>query len=160
MKKQVGVRKGKGTFDITVCKDNNDVAKMILKGGRKFLIALKQKSIRSSNSWYRILSLDKRRLIDAVIQTVDKVQSVLLLKILTPLAGKLLQAIGGVPGLMGQLYFGMKTYGQPLAQKISRLAANWGNESAAAWANDVGFIRFLTVMDKNDLSMFRASTKI
>ena len=138
----------------------DEVSNMIRNGGRSFLSALKRKSIRSNNSWYRVLGLDKRRLIDAVIQTVDKVQSSLLLKILTPLAGKLLQAIGGVRGLMGPLYFGMKSFGQPLAQKISQIAEKWGNKSAAKWANDVGFIRFLTVIDLNDLSMFRASTKL
>ena len=40
---------------------------------------LKKKSIRVNNSWYRLLSLDKRRFIDAVIQTVDKISSSLLL---------------------------------------------------------------------------------
>jgi hypothetical protein len=161
MRKNVGDRIDKQSCTSS-CKSakTDEVTDMILKGGRKFLQTLKHRAIRSNNCWYRILTVDKRRLIDAVIQTVDKVRSALLLKILTPLAGNLLQAIGGVPGLMGQLYFGMKSFGQPLAQKISLLATSWGNKSAAAWANDIAFIRFLTVIDMNDLSMFRASAKL
>src|SRR5208283_3339150 len=80
-----------------------DISMMISHGGRKFLSKLKQKSIRSNNSWYRILSLDKRRFIDAVIQTVDKIRSSLLLKILTTFVEKLLRAIGGIRGLIGNL---------------------------------------------------------
>ncbi len=135
------------------------VSKMIMQGGRKFLSTLKKKSIRSNNSWYRVLSLDKRRFIDAVIQTVDKIHSSLLLKILTPLAGKLLNAIGGVRGLMGTLSYGMQSFGQPLAQKISRIAKSWGNNQASKWANDEGFIRYLTVIDMNDLSIFKVSSR-
>lgn len=139
---------------------NNEVSNMIRKGGKSFLLTLKQKSIRSNNSWFRLLSVDKRRLIDAVIQTVDQVKSALLIKILTPLAEKLLQAIGGLAGLMGGLYFSMTTFAQSLAQRISQTAQKWGNKRAASWANDCGFIRFLAVIDMNDLPMFRASTKI
>jgi hypothetical protein len=145
-------------------KQNNqpaaDVSNMLLSGGRKFLLTLKQKSIRSNNAWYRIIPLDKRRFIDAVIQTVDKIQSSLLLKILAPLAGKLLQAIGGMRGLMGNLSFGMLNYGLPLAQRISVIAKGWGNKMASKWANDEGFIRYLTVVDMNNLPIFKVSTKL
>jgi hypothetical protein len=139
--------------------EEDPVSKMLRQGGCRFLSILKQKSIRSNNSWYRVLSLDKRRLIECVIQTVNKIQSSLLLKILTPLAGKLLQAIGGMCGLMGKLAFGMQNFGHPLAKNISAIAKNWGNNMAERWANDEGFIRFLTVLDMNDLPIFRVSNK-
>jgi hypothetical protein len=140
--------------------DTDNISSLIKNGGRKFLSTLKQKSIRSNNSWYRVLSLDKRRYIDLVIQTVDKIRSALLLKILTPLAGKLLQAIGGVRGLMGHFYFEMQNFGQPLAQRVSLIAKSWGNKQASRWANDQGFIRFLTVIEINNLPMFRVSNKL
>ncbi len=138
----------------------DDVKNMILTGGRKFLITLKQKAIRINNSWYRALTLDKRRFIEAVIQTVDKVRSSLLLKILAAFTEKLLQAIGGIRGLMGNLAYGMQSFGQPLAQRISIIAKGWGNKSASNWRYDEGFIRFLTVMDMNDLPIFKVSSKL
>ena len=137
-----------------------EISNMLRNEGRTFLSTLKQKSIRNNNSWFRVLTIDKRRLIDAVIQTVDKVKSALLIKILSPLVGKLLQAIGGVSGLLGRLCFGMKTFGAPLAQRISQIAKSWGNKLAASWAKDRGFIRFLSVIDMNDLPIFRVSTKL
>jgi hypothetical protein len=132
-----------------------DISMMISHGGRKFLSKLKQKSIRSNNSWYRVLSLDKRRFIDAVIQTVDKIRSSLLLKILTGFVEKLFRAIGGIRGLIGNFAFEMQNFGYPLAQRISVIAAKWGNNLAATWSNDQGFIRYLTVIDMNNLPIFR-----
>ena len=142
------------------CPETTDVSYMLMNGGRSFLSTLKKKSIRANNSWYRVLSVDKRRLIEAVIQTVDKVRSSLLLKILTPLAGKLLHAIGGIPGLIGNLSYGMQNFGKPLAQKISVIAQKWGISQAAEWANDERFIRFLTVIDMNNLPIFKVSNKL
>ncbi|MCL4430002.1 MAG: hypothetical protein M1167_04540 [Chloroflexi bacterium] len=140
--------------------ESADISSMLCNGGRNFLLKLKQKSIRVNNSWYRLLAIDKRRLIDAVIQTVDKIRSSQLLKILTPLAGKLLQAIGGIRGLIGNLSYGMQNFGQPQAQRISIIAEKWGNNLAAKWASDDGFIRFLTVIDMNDLPIFKVSSKL
>jgi hypothetical protein len=132
-----------------------DISVMISHGGRKFLSKLKQKSIRSNNSWYRVLSVDKRRFIEAVIQTVDKIRSSLLLKILAGFVEKLFSAIGGVRGLIGNLGFEMKNFGYPLAQRVSFIAVKWGNNLAVNWSNDQGFIRYLTVIDMNNLPIFR-----
>lgn len=136
-----------------------DLCGMLKQGGRHFLLKLKQKSIRSNNTWFRVLSLDKRRFIDAVIQTVDRIQSVLLLKLVMELSEKLLNAIGGIPALIGSIPYGMITYGAPLAKRVSITAQTWGNKTAKFWANDEAFIRYLTVIDQNNLLMFRASTK-
>jgi hypothetical protein len=133
---------------------------MIKQGGRHFLLKLKQKSIRSNNSWFRVLSLEKRRFIDAVIQTVDRIQSSLLLKLMTELSEKLLCAIGGVSALIGMIPYGMITYGAPLAKRVSEIAQAWGNRSAKLWVTDQVFIRYLTVIDQNNLSMFKVSTKL
>jgi len=136
-----------------------DLCSMLKQGGRHFLLKLKQKSIRSNNTWFRVLSLDKRRFIDAVIQTVDRIQSTLLLKLMAELSEKLLNAIGGIPALIGSIPYGMITYGAPLAKRVSITAQAWGNKAAKLWVNDEAFIRYLTVIDQNNLSMFRASTK-
>ncbi|XHH08898.1 MAG: hypothetical protein ACFCUE_15245 [Candidatus Bathyarchaeia archaeon] len=137
-----------------------DIVNMLKEGGKHFLSKLKQKSIRSNNSWFRVLSLDKRRFIDAVIQTVDRIQSALLLKLMTELSEKLLNAIGGIPALIGRIPYGMITYGAPLARRVSITAQAWGNKTAKLWVNDETFIRYLTVIDQNNLPMFRISTKL
>jgi hypothetical protein len=133
---------------------------MLKQGGRHFLLKLKQKSIRRNNTWFRVLSLDKRRFIDAVIQTVDRIQSTLLLKLMVELSEKLLNAIGGIPVLIGSISYGMITYGTPLARRVSTIAQAWGNKIAKLWASDQTFIRYLTVIDQNNLTMFRLSTKV
>lgn len=139
---------------------SREISNLISVGGSKFLSKLKQKTIRSSNSWYRVLSLDKRRFIDAVIQTVDKIQSSLLLKILTKFVQQLLQAIGGIRGLVGTMVFEMQNFGRPLAQRISVLAVSWGNNFAAKWANEEDFIRYLTVVEMNNLPIFKATKNV
>jgi len=138
---------------------NQEISEMIRSGGRKFLSKLKQKSIRSNNSWFRVLSLDKRRFIEAVIQTVDRIQSSLLLKLMTELAEKLVNAIGGISALIGKIPYGMIKYGITLAKKIGAIAQSWGNQMAKKWANEEGFIRYLTVIDVNNLPIFRISGK-
>lgn len=139
--------------------DTSSIPQMIQKCGRKFLLALKQKALRVNNSWYRVLSVEKRRFIDAVIQTVDRVLSPLLLKILVNYTQKLLQAIGGIRTLVGNLAYNMQHFGYTLAQKISMIAKRLGNMRASAWANDEGFIRYLTVIDINNLPIFKVSNK-
>ncbi|MCW4025668.1 MAG: hypothetical protein NWF01_11660 [Candidatus Bathyarchaeota archaeon] len=137
-----------------------NIGSMVKTGGRQFLIKLKQKAIRSNNSWFKVLSLEKRRFIEAVIQTVDRIQSSLLLKLMTELSEKLLCAIGGLPAFIGKIRSGMISYGFPLAQKISSIAHVWGNKLSHKWANDEGFVRYLTVTEVNNLPMYQASRKL
>lgn len=126
-----------------------DIPSILRHGGRAFLLKLKQRSIRN-NSWFSVLSLEKRRFIDAVIQTVEKIRSSLLLKLLTAIAEKLLNAIGGVRGLIGELPYATHIFGRPLAQKISQVAAQWGNSLASKWASDEQFIRYLAIVNINN----------
>jgi hypothetical protein len=129
---------------------NNGISKMISEGGKSFLLKIKHRALRANNSWYRALSIDKRRFIDAVIQTVDKIRSSLLLKILTKFVTKLVDAVGGVRALIGPLAYGMQTFGRLLAQRISNIASNWANKQSQTWSNDTGFIRFLTVLEMSN----------
>ena len=136
-----------------------DISSILRGGGRAFLLRLKRRSMRKNNSWFRVLSLENRRFIDAVIQTVEKIRSSLLLRLLTPLTEKLLQAIGGARGLMGELAYRMQSFGYPMSQRISKIAAQWGNRLASKWANDEDFTRYLTVVEINNLPFFRARSK-
>ncbi len=136
----------------------NDISNLLRQGGRRFLLRLKRRSIRN-NSWFRVLTLEKRRFIDVVILTLEKIRSPLLIKLLTSSTEKLLQAIGGTRGLMGELAYQMQSFGVPLTQKISKIAAQWGNKLALRWADDKDFTRYLTVVEMNNLPFFRAGIK-
>lgn len=137
---------------------NDAIPNVLRQGGRRFLLRLKRRSIRN-NSWFRVLTLEKRRFIDVVIQTLEKIRSPLLIRLLTSPTEKLLQAIGGTRGLMGELAYQMQSFGVPLTQKISRIAAQWGNKLALRWADDEDFMRYLTVVEMNNLPLFRAGIK-
>lgn len=138
----------------------SDISSVLRYGGRAFLLRLKKQSIRRNNSWFRVLSLENRRFIDAVIQTLERIRSSLLLGLLKPLTEKLLQAIGGTRGLVGELAFGMQNFGYPLTQRISKIAAQWGNKLALQWANDEDFTRYVTVLELNSFPFFRAGIKL
>jgi len=121
---------------------------------RKGLIKLRQKAIRNK-SWFRVLSLPQRRLIDAVIMTVDKIRSRILLEVLRPILETLLEAIGGIQALIGKVAYRMMTVGRVLAEKISKVAYAWGIENAKKWAEDEHFIKYLTIVDINNIPMFQ-----
>lgn len=136
---------------------SKEISNMILSGGRKFLCTLKQKALRRNNAWYSVLTFEKRRFIEAVIETVDKIRSSLLLKILTSITQKLLGAIGGVRTLIGEVSYGILNYGFPLAQKISKIGQSWGNNSAKNWASDKGFVKYLTIINLNNIPICKTS---
>jgi len=120
----------------------------LIKPERVSLEKLKRISIRNK-SWFSVLSWEQRRFIEAVIMAVDKIRSLLLLRLLTPLVMRLLSAIGrgdalrGALVLMGEAAYRMM---RDAAQNIIRIAQNWGNKLAHKWLEDEGFIKYLTVM--------------
>jgi len=119
---------------------------------RKTLAKLKIKAQRL-RVWFRRLKKDERRLMDLVIVVVERVQSSLLARVLTPIVKRLLEAMGGAQAvlkvLMGEVAYKMMKDGLRLARKICRIALDWGNKSAAKWLLDTGFIQYLTIMDLN-----------
>jgi len=120
----------------------------LIQPERNSLNRLKRISIRNK-SWFRMLSWEQRRFIDAIITMVKRIRSLLLLKILAPIVMKLLNAVGkgnalrGALALMDEASYRMM---RDAAQNISRIAQNWGNKLAHKWLEDVGFLKYLTVM--------------
>jgi len=104
---------------------------------------------RRCRAWFNELSRDQRNLMELVIVVVKgKVRSLFLARLLLPIVKKLLDAMGGIQALIGEVAYKMETVGLRLAQKLSQIAQAWGNKSAAKWPEDKGFVRFLTIMDK------------
>ena len=85
------------------------------------------------NVWDRVLRRDERAVVDLTIRCVDRPRSPeLIVRVKEALMGPLRR-------LMGQV-------GKPLAMKLSRRAVGRGYK-AERWAEDRGFIGYLTVMD-------------
>jgi len=89
--------------------------------------------------WYSALTRMERACIDLVIKLVDKVHSRLLAKVLFSVMQKLEEAMEGKVSRL------MREVGSSLAKKLSKIAGEWGNESAVKWAEDSSFIRYLTI---------------
>ena len=102
------------------------------------LVRLRQKALRRG-IWYRILNRIERSLVDLAIATVSKIRSWTLARSLTFVIKKLSCIIG--TSVRSQI----QTVGLPLAEKLSKIAQNWGNKSAVKWATDLGFARFLAI---------------
>jgi len=114
---------------------------------RNVLVRLKRISIRNK-SWFTMLSWKQRRFIDATIMTVDKIRSLLILRILAPLIRRLLTANGGniESGALALIGEGAYRMMKNVAEKIIGIAQKWGNKSAYEWL-DEGFVKYLIIMN-------------
>jgi len=102
--------------------------------------------------WFKALSSLERGLVDSVIKVIDRPRSPKLIEALARIIVKVKKA------MISPLRRLMEQVGKPLARRISIVALRWGNRSAAKWAEDEGFIKYLTIMDINNISGFRLSS--
>ena len=105
---------------------------------REALVKLKLKALRRG-TWFRDLKQNERRLLDLTINVVERVRSFLLAKLVSRLIDKLCEA------MESRIFRLMRTEGQSLAEKISKIGEAWGNRAAKFWAKESGFIQYLTV---------------
>jgi len=105
---------------------------------REALAKLKLRAVRRG-VWFRDLKQSERKLLDLTIRVVERVRSFLLAKLVSRLISKLCEA------MESKIFRLMRTKGRSLAEKLSCIAHAWGNKSARSWANDHGFIQYLTV---------------
>jgi len=112
---------------------------------REALAKVKLKALRCG-VWFKKLSRDERTLMELVIRVTDKVRSFILARLLSRILDKLLEAMGGIRAMIGEVAYRMRTDGLRLALKISQIAQSWGNRSAARWPIDLRFVRYLAVM--------------
>jgi hypothetical protein len=109
----------------------------------KNLLRLRLKAIRC-RVWFRVLSRVNRALIDLAIRMTDRIRSRSLARVVLALVQKLTDA------LESRVSRAVKSFGVPLACRLSLLGQKWGNREAKRWASDVSFARFLAVMSLND----------
>lgn len=113
----------------------------------KELAKIRAMAIRRGN-WYRTLNKTERALLDLTIRVVRKIRSFVLSRILAPIIEKLqIRTERNIAILFHKI-------GQPLTEKISRIAQNWGNTSADSWNSDSNFAQFLAIMHINEPSLF------
>ena len=112
---------------------------------RENLARLRLKAVRRG-VWFRDLKQGERKLLSLTIRVVQRVRSFILAKLVSRIVGKLCEA------LESRVFRLMKTKGRSLAERISKIAEVWGNRAAKFWANDRGFIQYLTI---NNLSSFK-----
>lgn len=128
------------------CKEEADVWDLV-RPEKRSLTRLKRLSMRR-RAWFTVLSWTQRRLLDAVIGTVDQIRSHLLLRVLEPLVKRLLIAVGGDvrAGALALIGEGACWMMMDLAERIVGIAEAWGNRNARQWL-DQAFIRYLVIMN-------------
>ena len=89
--------------------------------------------------FFRVLNRVERGLIYLAPKVTSSVHSTVLANALRSIVEKLLDA------MESKVERQMRRIGVPLAKKISRIAQEWGNKTAHKWANDPGFIQYLTI---------------
>ena len=115
---------------------------------RSELTLIKWRSMRRK-VWFRVLDRIERAIINLTIGCVQRVRSLKLERIISTIVDKLTNAM---KSMLEKL---TEDIGRPLAQKLSRIAWNWGNKSAVQWAEDHIFIQYLTIMQMNILKTFK-----
>ena len=105
---------------------------------RESLVKLRLKAVRRG-CWFRDLKRKERMLLDLTMRVVDKVRSFLLAKVVSRIVGILCDA------MESRVFRLMRTEGRSLAEHLAQIAEGWGNRAAKFWANDRGFMQYLTV---------------
>jgi len=112
---------------------------------REALARLRLKALRRG-VWFRDLKREERKLLDLTIRVVEKVRSFLLAKIVSRIVGKLCEA------MESRIFRLIRTEGRNMAENLSEIAQAWGYRAAKSWADDCGFMQYLTV---NNLGSFK-----
>ena len=105
-----------------------------------FLAKVKREALRQG-VWCK-LSQVERAIFDLTMKYFRQPKSIRLVYVLAKIIIKIKALLANPLRLfMGQI-------GKPMARRLSKIAESWGNKEASKWAQDEGFIRFLTVTDK------------
>ena len=109
---------------------------------RGFLVGVRRKALRRG-VWYTALDRVERGIIVLTSRVVDMVRSPALGVEIVKILVKLKKALKS--GFVRR----MEEFGLRRAREVARQAVEWGSGAAMGWASDLGFIRYLTLMDVN-----------
>ena len=109
---------------------------------RSFLVEVRRKALRRG-VWFRALDRVERGILSLAARVVDRVESAVLGVELVKILRKLRDALKS--GFVRR----MEEYGLRRARMVARRAVEWGYAAARVWASDLGFVRYLTLIDVN-----------
>jgi hypothetical protein len=112
------------------------------------LAKIKAKAMRRG-IWFRALTRAERAQMELTMRIVKRIRSIFLAKVVTSIVKKLSDA------MESKVTRSMREVGRPLAQKLSRIAQNWGNKLAHQWVEDPGLVQYLTINYINTPTSFR-----
>ena len=112
---------------------------------REFLLCMRGRALRKG-LWYKALDHVERCILRLTSRIVNRVESEVLGVVLVGIVKKLKDAM--------ESKFVKKMQGSSLvrAKEVADQAVEWGYRAAREWASDVGFIRYLTLVDINTSS--------
>ena len=124
----------------------NEVFKVI---SANKLFNIKRKALRRK-VWFKGLDREERMIVSLTIRCVQQVRSILLVKIMTRIISKLVNA------MKTELVKFVESAGSSLAGKMADITVSWGNSQGKEWASDAKFARYLAIMKLNILRIFKA----
>jgi hypothetical protein len=108
---------------------------------------MRQKALRK-RLLFNVLNRTERVILYLVPKCVEKVRSRKLIDILAKLIMKLSNA------LENPIVQHMNLVGKFMANKVSLIAQRWGHKKANEWAHDRTFMKYLTIVDINNIAGF------
>jgi len=93
--------------------------------------------------WFKTLDHIERGIIYLAVRVVDKIKSVTLSIEIMRILMKIKKA------LRSEFVRRMEEFGLRRVKTLAVQAMKWGYMTASAWPSDLGFIRYLTVLDLN-----------
>ena len=116
--------------------------------GKNELAKIRTKALRRG-IWFRALTKAERAQIDLTMRTVKKIRSLFLARVLGAIIRKLLDAMGSKVARL------IREVARGLAEKLSRIAQNWGNKLAHHWTEDPNFMQYLAITYMNTPAIFK-----
>jgi hypothetical protein len=112
-----------------------------------FLLRIRRHALRKG-VWFRVLDSAERAILSLVPRCMEKARSSKLIDMLAKIVVKIMEALkSSVTDLVSRV-------GRPLAKKLSGIAMKWGHRTAAEWAVDEGFARYLAIVNMNGIRVF------
>ena len=105
---------------------------------RDALAGLKQKAWRRG-LWFRVLKPNERRLLDLTIKVVQRVRSFRLAKVVSSIVSRLCEA------MESRVCRLIRVEGKMMVKQLSDIAVSWGYMAAKNWAEDRGFMQYVTI---------------
>ena len=107
-----------------------------------FLSDMRRKALRKG-VWYKALDALERGILSLTSRVIERVESAVLGIELVKILNKLRDSMKS--GFVRH----MEEKGRERARNMAFLAIKWGHEKARGWISDIGFVKYLTMIEFN-----------